>query len=180
MCFTEGCVARTKLPFVNSEGSPVASLGEGMIPRLSTQGMKALNKKSLSHFMLPPEEVFICLTLAKYIAWKIKKEGHPLDEFFPLGESSLQVSPWKGKKTDAYEQDDIDFFYRHIGTINALYKDDKNKPKSEQWMYFDFDAELPNNANDSAVGTNGEGTTAVEATVATVPDSAAPFFTYDN
>lgn len=179
MCFTEGCVARTKSPFLNSDGSPVASLGEGMIPRLSTQGMKALNKKSLSDFMLPPEEVFVCLTLAKCIAWKMKNDGHALTEFCTPNTNALPVSPWKGKKTDAYEQDDIDFFYSHITVVNEVYKEDRQKPVSQRWMYFDFTTELPNNANPSAASTtDGEAAQATAANV-TVTVDAAPIFTYE-
>ena len=59
-----------------------------------------------------------------------------------------------------------------------MYKEDRQKPVSQRWMYFDFTTELPNNANPSAASTtDGEAAQATAANV-TVTVDAAPIFTY--
>ena len=61
--------------------------------------------------------------------------------------------------------------------MNEVYKEDRQKPVSQRWMYFDFTTELPNNANPSAV-TDGEAAQETAANV-TVTVDAAPIFTYE-
>ena len=152
MCFTEGCPVPCKTPFLDANGNPVAPQSQRMLPRLSMQGMDILHGKSVSTFIKPPEEVFICLTLAKFILSKLQGLDVNVDEFRVGNPPQLPVCSYKAKTNDGYDQTDINFFYEHIQRVVEIMKEDRAKPMKERWMVFDYperNASSPSNLDKS-------------------------------
>ena len=157
MCFTEGSPARIRSPFLNSSNSAVSYNTAGMQLRLSIPAKAKLNGRSLSDVIKPPEEVFICLVVAKFLLAKLISEGKANADEFKVGSPlALPVTPYKAKSNDAYEQNDINFFYRHVKTVLSLYKEDLEKAVDKRWIYFDFAADFDDGEQEQAVDGDAE------------------------
>lgn len=168
MCFTEGCPNKVNMPFQNAEGKATPAKNEHQNhPKLSKQGYLALHGKSLGDFIKPPEEVFICLTLAKYLLYKLKNDLGPPKNYLDGEPSSFPVSPWKEQSNQGYEQIDLDFFFHHCRRVVDIHKEDLSKDVKERWVCFDYQDEIgvvaprptaPGGANPNS-NTNGDQTT---------------------
>lgn len=177
MCFTEGCPIKCRTPFINSTNVAVAAQNKGMLPRLSRMGKATLQGKSLSTFIKPPEEVFICLTLAKYILHQLQERDVSTDEFRVGNPPELPVGPYRPKSNDAYDQNDINFFYSNLKKVHGIMMKDLKKKKELRWVYFNF--EEPHSVDD-ANDSEGEQSQQEDTTTVAKNASSAPCFEYDD
>jgi hypothetical protein len=111
--------------------------------------MKQLNKSTISDFIYPPEETFICLVLSKYILTELQKLGESVAPYeVDTGSADkpakrLPVEPWKGAKADSVDLQDLDFFFSRQKRVHSVWLANKQvKNKSERDMYLDFSKEI--------------------------------------
>lgn len=163
MCFTEGCAVKAPRPFVNEHGQAVASNSTDKLPALSREAMDILHGRPLGNFIKPPEETFICLIIAKYLAWYFttnSEENYDLTEFKKENDSGnrvLPIAPWKGSGTSGWEQVDYDFFWRNIQKVMSDYHTDKVKEMQDRWCVFNFPKPSTTEINDEEDDEDGNG-----------------------
>lgn len=181
MCFTEGCPCPVKQPFVNAAGKevPRSSAMGSMLPVLSTSAMRAINKSTVSCYISPAEETYICLVLSKYLLYYLERASVDLDEFRKQTtvvvdqqvSAPLIVEPWRGSKADSVDQKDLDFFFTRRPIVDKAYAEDcKEKDLSLRWLYLDFTQTIASNMGMSTM----QSSDALVGQENTDPEAASP------
>lgn len=168
LCFLEGSYGSKNCltPYINSEGTQIASNSKSSeIAGLSNEAMEFLNGKSLSMMIAPTEELFFCLTIAKFVAAKLQDVGADMDEFKLQKhekKSELVITPFRKSLNACYGSNDLKFFEDNIKIFLSSYDDDikkVGKAVANRCMVFDFSAELAAPVEESNDPANPSGDT---------------------
>jgi hypothetical protein len=138
MCFTEGSSCPARKPFVDKDGREVARSDREMLPILSASAMRALHQKTISCFIFPAEETFICLVLAKFLLFHLRRTDMEMVTQF-LDQSQVILEPWRGAKADSVDLKDLSFFFSRRSLVDKCFLEDKKLTDvREHWFYIDF------------------------------------------
>ena len=154
MCFMESSrgIHIVKHPFVTEAGQPSTGIinKNSMVSDLSTAAYESLNGKSVSSFLFPTEEVFCCLTLAKYLFYVLQKKSVDLKEFRCPETKNFPVTPFQKVNNSSYTQTDRDFFYSQIKVVSKCFdRDQKETDAAKKSFLFDFTAKISRDDDDS-------------------------------
>lgn len=165
LSFLEGSYGTNavKEPFSAKDGRNISANSKSSeVQGLSVEAKTFMNGKCVSDFLFPTEEVFFCLTIAKYVLAlleKLAKKDSQVDlsDFYSDHERKLfPVTPFKKSHNACYGQEDLNFYNRYVTIVQQIYVNDKRVSatlaKSQKtnaapcqdtrWLVFDYGEEI--------------------------------------